>query len=96
MTIEQITSGSWCARWSNWTLKLRDDRGEWKVTVRRGVPGEADACSHTSDGFLSPQTAVTWACDKMRTFGAKVMILGKPSITLESLLRFTPAPEACA
>lgn len=97
--IEQLASGTWTARWSDWVVKLKVksdkcDATVWRWTVGGGYTERMQLGARND--FSSSKDAVAWACDVLRDNGVKVMILDKPSITLESLLRFNPAPEACA
>lgn len=96
---EQVTQGSWTARWGDWLIKLRVREASSEATVWRWTTGGGYTERQQlgwRGGFSAPVDAVKWACDVLRDSGAKVMILGAPSITLESMLRFAPAPEACA
>ncbi len=91
--------GAWSARWGNWVVGLRVCDGKWAAKVWRWQPGESLAARseiNTQDGFDTQKDAVTWACGVMREDGAVVMILDAPSIVLENMLRFQPAPELCA
>lgn len=91
-------TGAWTARWADWVVWLQRTEAGWnvkvwhwpldRVTERREVGTQNLLASHDE--------AIKWACDTMKNDGATVMVLGAPSITLESMLKFTPAPQAVA
>lgn len=95
-----ILKGAWSARWGNWVVRLRALGNGWEATVWRWAP-DAPLTDRVEidqwDGFRTTEEAVSWACTTMRGDGARVFVLDAPKpISLESLLRFNPAPEACA
>lgn len=99
MAASKITTGSWSARWGEWVVGLRGNASHWRATVWRWTTAggytertQLGAC----EGFTAPADAVSWACDVLRDSGAKVFVVDKPSLKLETLLRFSPAPEAVA
>lgn len=96
---DKITSGSWSARWGNWMVGLRQCGASWLVTVWRWKPGTSLSARHQlaeRDDFESPVAGVIWACDVLRNDSAKVFVIGMPSLTLDKVLQFSPAPEAVA
>jgi hypothetical protein len=91
----ELTSGAYSARWGNWVVGLRSGRHGWLATVWRWLPGKPLAARHelaAQDGFNTATIAVAWCCRIMRADGAIVMVLDAPSLTLDAVLRFTPAP----
>lgn len=93
---DQLSYGSWTARWGDWVVQLLGQDGRWRATAWRWTTGGyaermlLGAC----EGFASSVDAVSWACDTLRESGAKVFIVDKPDLTLEKLLCFNPAPQA--
>lgn len=93
---EELTYGTWTARWGDWVVQLKGENGKWQVTVWRWLTGgytertQLGCCI----GFASPVDATAWGCEVLRESGARVFIVDKPNLTLEKLLRFNPAPKS--
>jgi hypothetical protein len=93
---EHITEGSWTSRWGDWVVHLISDDNTWRVTVWRWMcEGRLDKRRQIGDqaGFPLATLAMGWACDLLRQSGARVFVIDKPSMKLESFLRFYPAPQ---
>lgn len=96
MPAEQITSGAWSTRWGDWVIGLREREHVWHATVWRWTRGgglEERRQLDARDGFPNPPSAVAWACDVLRGSGVKILVVDRPSMTLERMLRFSPAPK---
>jgi hypothetical protein len=94
-----VTYGAWQARWANWVVHLEANEGGWDVKVWLWLPGKPATARRelaVASKMASHEEAVKWACQAMRDDGATVMVLDAPSITLESMLQFAPAPRAVA
>lgn len=95
-----MTYGAWTARWANWVVLLEATNGGWDVKVWVWLPNKPATARRelaANTKMVSHEEAIKWACEVMKNDGATVMVLGAPSITLESMLQFTPAPFAvCA
>lgn len=97
MTAAKMLKGNWSARWGAWAVGLRSHGSMWSATVWRWEPGTSLSVRREIDdwdGFKTVEEAVAWACIVMRNDGAKVFVVGRPDMTLESMLAFAPAPEA--
>lgn len=96
----ELLKGAWSARWGNWVVGLRARPSGWEATVWRWPPGTALGARQEIDqwdGFVTTEEAISWACAAMRVDGARVLVLDAPRpISLESLLRFSPAPDVAA
>lgn len=91
--------GAWSARWANWVVGLQATEAGWDVVVWQWLfnkPPSARRELESKKGFVTHEEAIKWACDVMRKDGATVMILDAPSMTLETVLQFAPAPMAVA
>lgn len=89
--------GAWYARWGDWVIHLREQAGKWQATVWRWTTGggyDERMQLGVGNGFTAPTDAVEWACDLLRENGASTFVIDRPDVTLETLLRFNPAPEA--
>jgi len=95
-----MATRSWSARWGNWQVVLQEfDPGRWGVKVHRWPPGaglELRSVLATCDLFGTRDAAIDWACDVMKSDGARVLVLDAPGLTLRAMLQFTPAPELAA
>jgi hypothetical protein len=95
-----MATKTWSALWGNWQVVLRQlEVGRWSVRVFRWSPERKQSERRvlaTCDYFARRENAVTWAADVMRHDGAKVFVLDAPGLSLEAMLRFTPAPELAA
>lgn len=91
-----LLDGAWTARWGDWVVHLRNTEKGWRATVWRWMVGgklEERTQLGLCEGFGSAEDANTWACDLLRENGAKVFVIDKPELRLETILRFHPAPE---
>lgn len=90
--------GAWTARWADWVIGLQSNETGWDAVVWRwSLDSKTERQEvEAKKGFTTHEEAIKWACDTMRKDGATVLVLGAPSITLESMLKFTPAPQAVA
>lgn len=94
-----MTHGAWTARWANWVVLLEATDKGWDVKVWRWLFGKPASARHelaAQRAMATHDEAIKWACDVMKNDGATVMVLDAPSMTLESVLQFTPAPQAVA
>ena len=90
-----IVEGSWTCRWADWVVHLRGS-DVWCVTVWRWTVGgrlEERQQIGYQEGLATAEDAAKWACDVLRASGAKVFVIDKPTMQLESFLRFHPAPR---
>jgi hypothetical protein len=94
---DELTFGSWSTRWGDWVIHLKGADGKWRATVWRWTLGggytertQLGIC----EGFATAADATEWSCELLRENGAKVFVIDKPSLKLEKLLRFNPAPES--
>jgi hypothetical protein len=93
----ELPFGTWSARWGDWVIHLRGQAGTWRATVWRWTLGGGYTERTQLDaraGFATAADATTWACDVLRESGAKVYVVDRPALKLETVLRFNAAPEA--
>lgn len=88
---QQITEGSWSARWGSHVIHIRERDGWWSATVWRWT-GPRRVQLDGFDGFVNAQVAIAWACDILVAHGASVLLDGKKR-DLADVLAFSPAPE---
>lgn len=92
--------GAWTSRClSNWVVWLENTGTGWNAKVWRwpfNKPPSDRVQLDARTNMTSHEEAIKWACDVMKNDGATVMVLDAPGITLASMLKFTPAPQAVA
>lgn len=91
---DQLTEGSWSARWGDHVIHVAYVHNEWRATVWRWTRGggltertQLDRC----DGLPSSRVAVQWACGVLAELGAIVLIDGEKR-NLATVLMFDSAP----
>jgi len=85
-----IMGGSWQAEWGGWTFVVSPGAEDWHVRFYHDTVVYPTTCM----SGVSAADAVKRACEYMCESGwSKVVVIDRPSITLESLLRFHPLEE---
>jgi hypothetical protein len=83
--ISAVLVGSWTAEWADWTIGIYEWRGSW-LGYYYG-PSTAIYYMDTKTSALEVMREIEKA---LQDKGVKVFVNGRSSITLTSLLRFTP------
>ncbi len=88
VSFSSLTPGSWTARWGAWVIGIRtDDRDRWCVRVWSWAIG---ARVQVGKRAILPtaDAAVAWACELLRSHGARAFIDGRER-PLEQWLAFS-------